>query len=161
MFCNVVTLVNPENGKVEYTEDNFVSPFISVGGTEMELLLVDCVNGNCKKTVGYVNEVGPKIIEYSQVDGYGEIIVKDHLESSDNIGKLNTVGSIGVNMGNSKKLEFKLEIDKKRYVINRSGSEMFRNGFNVIKRGKNYIIKDLFYSVGKCSVIFIYIFIKI
>jgi len=48
-------LVNKDTHKIELIEDNFDS--YKINSIFESLLLEDCVNGVCKKTVGYIKNI--------------------------------------------------------------------------------------------------------
>ena len=63
---------------------------------------------------------------------------------------------VGVIIDNYIKLGFIIGIENKRYV-NRGTHAVFNSSYNIIKRSKNYIIRDLFYNGGEWYYFYVYI----
>jgi len=162
----IVILIDPINRKVVLREDLFSSTKMEdlkdgnknsyVDNNELKLLLVDCENGKCKSTIGYVVEIvsNKHLYKYSEIGGNGKRIdytsnsgINDELEY---VGNENDVSLISVKIENNNKLKFINENENnKRYGIKKGVISMFNDNFNIIKRGNHYIIKDLFYNAGE------------
>jgi len=155
-------LVDKNDGRVVVQENVFSTTDICaevIPGTEnkylsdseLDLLLVDCEKGICKKTIGYVMEKNDnkKIFRYSEIDGKGELI--DYSANDGINGELKyETDTVSVDIGNGNKLSIINEKEKdKRYGIKKGVISMFNEDINVVKRGKYNIVKDVFYNVGE------------
>jgi len=117
-FYNGVVLVD-YNGGVKITKDNFASYVI----TNEKLILMDCVNGVCEETIGFVY-INYKYYKY--INDGNRLVVSTTLD----------INGIELNKDNS-------DI---RYMI--KGSELSESNTEniVMKKGEYYIVKDNFFE---------------
>ena len=164
-------MVSPDNRKVIIDEDRFIkdspicteySSYYDGVNKELKLLLVDCVSGICKQTIGYIMEKECHLFRYSEIGSNGKAIdhkngSTDPINLSSYSGELYKDGDVvGVIIENNIKLGFIIGIENKRYV-NRGTHAVFNSSYNIIKRSKNYIIRDLFYNGGEWYYFYVYI----
>jgi len=135
-----------------YTTD-FATPNAGLAETPSDYAVVDCNDGNCIQTQGYVvnNGKGFAFIEEEFGAKVGETL-KASSCSADKVGKI--LGDLsGVCIGNgSSAMAF--NADGAEYIVMK-GSAVEGTPFEEVdeilpvKRTANYIIRDYFYSNGK------------
>jgi len=143
-------LVHKETGAVT---DTFSSTL-----TSADYVLVDCVEGDCKQTQGYIKE-NRKIRVFIGDNGFSSL-GKDYDENNkgptevvncaaeSNVGKLSGEHNLkGICIGNGMSLDFaEDEVEITNHIIMAGAENTPFHGDFVVKRGTRYIIRDMFYN---------------
>jgi len=152
-------LVEKSSGVVkDSTEfDSDLQTTLNQGDAYTGYILLDCINGICKRTSGYILVDDTQYAVFEESNTASPIAGVSVSSCEGNIGKvIDSNGGICIKAGGG----VSYKDDNKRFIIKSSTGftgTPFENSTNnaIIKRGIKYIIKDLFYDSKFCFLLII------